>query len=229
LAARENFNNAKKALCSFFDGKRASFNRKKFFVFVWLLGVVVLNGVLSGGAVRYNTLLLPPLLLSYAMMVQANYFGERKSKTVLAMMLVLTLALGIITSAADYEFAAVYREFSEELPHEIGGETGAVYFVGSGGFQYYMEQAGYRMLSEDATPMSGDIVVSSKFSFPRSIRPELEKKLQLVDSVVYDGKIPLRVHNSDAHAGFYTYGAGFLPYSVSRVFLDQFNIYRVGE
>ena len=91
-----------------------------------------------------------------------------------------------------------------------------------------MIENGYRiLLKQDNSPKKGDIVIKARLPSPRSITNELMQRMTLIETITYDGRIPIRTQNPKAHAGFYTYGGGMLPYSFSNSKLEHFDIYYV--
>lgn len=228
LAANENFKNMKCGILDLLKIKKCNYDQNSFFVFAWFLGMLIFNSAVVGGSVRWNTLLLPPLLLTYFLILEKLQYSSFINAKILVCALILTAVTGVAIAYADYDYAGSYRHFAENVPDLYKTEGNAVHFTGGAGFQYYMGKKGYRMLSEnDNSPKKGDIIIKARESFPRKIPSKLEARIELINTVAYDGKIPIRTQNSESHAGFYTYAGGFLPYSFSNSKLENFEIYYV--
>lgn len=225
----ENYKGIKLALQNIFCLKKINYDVDNFFIISWFMGVFILNSFISGGAVRYNTLFLPPLVLSYFVTLKkyADQLRINLSRLLLIALL-LTVLTGIIVAYADYDYANSYRDFALNVPQKYKTENNAIWFTGSDGFQYYMETKGYKIIPRNGNPYKkGDIIIKAMLPNPRKISQELANRIKLIETVTYDGKIPVRTQNPQAHAGFYTYGAGFLPYSFSGSKLETFEIYYV--
>ena len=224
LLIAENYKNIKLGLST-----KTDYNINAFFIFAWFIGLFIFNSSISGGAVRYNVLLLPPLILSYLLLLKR--YSQKISINpyrLLLLILLFTVSLGVIVAYADYDYAGSYRDFAINYPPQYQTENNTIWFLGGHGFQYYMEQQGYRiLLKEDNSPKKGDFIIKAQIPSPRTMTNELIERITLIEIVSYIGKIPIRIQNPEAHAGFYTYGGGFLPYSISNVPLENFEIYAV--
>ena len=77
------------------------------------------------------------------------------------------------------------------------------------------------------TVSEGDIIIKSKMQSSEKFPYLPGKKLVLIGTKTYNSNFPLRVHNWEARAGFYSYCAGFFPYSFSKASLEEFYIYKV--
>ncbi len=197
------------------------------FLFSWLSIVFLLNTFFAGGAARYATILVPPIAIFYFNIVENyKFFSKKTFKKFVMAGIALSAVLSAVVAYADYEYAGAYRNFSQSAwKYENGNK---IWFAGHHGFQYYMENEGYTILKpSDNSPKKGDIIIRAKIPSPRAISPLLAKRLALMDTVSYEGSIPLRIHNPKARAGFYTFGSGFLPYSFSNASLEDFEVFRV--
>ncbi len=224
----ENYGNARSALQNILILKNASYDADKFFILAWLLGMLLLNSGISGGAARYNTLFLPPFILSYFSILEKNKENFRINRQKIALILVLTAITGILAAYADYEYANTYRDFAGKFPQQYNNKDNVIFFTGGSGFQYYMAEKGYRLLYQnDNSPKKGDYVIKARLPSPRAISSGLMQRLDFVKTISYDARIPVRIQNPAAHAGFYTYGGGFLPISFSNSKLENFDVYYV--
>ena len=224
----ENHKNTVLALRGFLRARYTHFNPDMLFLFAWLAMMLLLNSFISGGAVRYNVLLVPPLVLSYLYILPRYLTEFRIRQSVLHAAAALTLAAGLLVAYADYELAGSYREFADTVPEQYKTGSNSIYYTGSLGFQYYMTANGYTLLMQnDNTPRQGDYVIRARLPSPRMISDELMQRLQIIETVQYHGTTPIKVQNPKAHAGFYTYGGGFLPYSFSNTEIENFDVYYV--
>lgn len=224
----ENYGNFKSAVSGILSMKKAQYDANRLFIFAWFLVMLLLNSGISGGAARYNTLFLPPLILSYFSILgkHKGKFGINKKK--IALILAFTAITGILAAYADYEYANLYRDFAGKFPQQYKNKDNTIFFTGGSGFQYYMAEKGYKLLYQnDSSPKKGDYVIKARLPSPRAISSELMQRLDFVKTIGYDAGIPVRTQNPAAHAGFYTYGGGFLPISFSDSKLENFDVYYV--
>ena len=231
LVFGENYKNIKLGILNVLQLHKSSYNVDIFFIFVWFIGVLILNSFIAGGAVRYNTLLLPTLLFSYCILLEKYSKQFKLNPTAISFaILLLTLLISIPVAYADYVYANSFREFAANVPQNYKTEDNTIHYLGGGGFQYYMDKYGYRMLlNDDNSPVKGDIIIWAKRHFEKVMAPELAKRIELIDRKSYNSKLPVRIQNPDSHAGFYTLGGGFLPFSFSNSNISEFEIYLVTE
>ena len=75
----------------------------------------------------------------------------------------------------------------------------------------------------------GDIIIKAEIPSPRKMSPQLMERVSIIETLYVYSNFPIRIQNPDSHAGFYTYGGGFLPFSISKDPLETFTIYKVEE
>ena len=221
-----NFHNTIAGLLDILRVKKSKYDAALIFIFLWFIGALVLNSVIVGGAVRFNTILLPPLILLYFLQLQES--GAKNLGRIASLILVSTLIIGLSVAYADYEFANAYRNFVKSIPETYKTSANEVRFSGGAEFQYYMMEKGYKIMQvDDNTPKKGDVVIKVDILFLRKMSEELLNRSKLAATVSYSSNFPVRVQNPDAHAGFYTYAGGLLPFSFSDSGLETFRIYAV--
>lgn len=198
------------------------------FLFSWIITAFLFNTFFAGGAARYANNLIPPIAVFYFNIIDNHRFSNKNNlKSFIILSAALSIALSILVASADYEFAKVYKDFASTVD-KYQTDGNAVWFAGHSGFQYYMENKGYKMLDVDVNRLKkGDIVIKSQIQSPSAFPPILNGRLNLIDAISYNSALPLKIHNPEAHAGFYTFGGGFLPYSVSDANLENFSVFRV--
>jgi hypothetical protein len=151
-------------------------------------------------------------------------------RKVLASLLLVQLILAMLVHVADFEYAASYRDFAENVRKEYG----ELWYVGHWGWKFYAERAGFQLLHRDGPyPESGDFLVwPQKVHIGRVFQNErgLPDRLELVSSQSYEGVIPIRTMDGNEGAGFYSVGRGKLPFRfLPRGPLEVMRIYRVKE
>lgn len=205
------------------QGLAASADRR--FLALWLVGALAGTIVLLPfGTARYMLFVLPPLALLACAAPHGPASPRFRAGAALA--LVATLALAGALVLADFEYAGAYRAFAAQVPGY--SQNRPAWFQGDWGFRCYMERAGHRyLLSDDESPREGDIVVRPQLAGLHDMSPRLRERAELVATVEIPSRVPLRLMSAEAKAGFYSHGWGLLPFALSRLPLERFDVYRV--
>jgi hypothetical protein len=75
--------------------------------------------------------------------------------------------LALAISAADYQFASIYRDFASALQREYQSPGGKLWFTGEWGFRAYLEQAGGQELGRrDSRARPGDLLAVPSLATP---------------------------------------------------------------
>lgn len=206
--------------------KKQNVDRDYIFLAGWLIavmGVVVI--LLPHATAKYTLPFLPPLVLILFKELEGLRL-KRLAKWLAIAAFGLTLITATIVSAADYTLAQSSRDFVSNFSERYGA-TGTVWFVGEWGFRHYMEAQDYRYLSSaDESPAPGDIIVRAEFSdWP--LAGGLRDRMQLIETSRAGWKVPVRVMNFDAGAGFYGTYWGGLPFAISSEPVEKFEVFRV--
>ena len=104
--------------------------------------------------------------------------------------IVLQLALGFALARANFEHWRGYRQFVERLKPEI--KTRRVWINGEWGLRFYAESEGALPLEQGQAVMPGDIVVTSKLSYPISFTTG-GGTLAPLSELVIRPEVPLRL------------------------------------
>jgi hypothetical protein len=121
-------------------------DRDDVFLAVWALGGLAFLLTLRFVATRYWLLFLPPLVLA----------ALRREPSIARLTMAVTLStfLAFGLSLDDYGFARAYRDAARDL-----ARGGPGVFAGHWGFQYYLEQAGWRPL-EAGEPLPAKLAIA---------------------------------------------------------------------
>jgi len=212
-------------LKSFFRKKKLKFDSDNVFLFVWFIGIVAFNVLLISYASRYIMLLIPAFIIFYVKILSGKF--QKVSRELFTYCIAFTFLLSLLMAISDYQLANSYRNFADTnvFPDNVG-----IWYNGAHGFQYYMEKQGYKMLTKEGNELKkGDRIYKSTLQVPRPISAELSERVEVVDKIYLKNSFPVRVFNINAHAGFYSYGAGFLPFSISTADFDTIEVYGVLE
>lgn len=200
------------------------------FLFSWF-GVILASSIiiLPFGSSRYMLPLLIPVVVILINQTEKVFNRNIKYFRIFsASVMVATLLVGLTLAYGDYVYAQGYRSFARSLKGEINNKR--VWFIGEWGFRYYMENEGYSyLLSNNNSPKEGDIIVKPRIAGLHEMASELRSRVELIESVEYKSKVPIRLLNYEAKAGFYANGFGLLPFSISAAKLEIFDIFKVGS
>jgi len=201
-------------------------NTDRIFLAIWFIGVFIFNFTFAGGSARYETLLLPPFVFFF-LNISRNYVSLNKIKYFLTITIIFTLILSFLVTFSIFQYASSYKKFSDTF---VFPNNKKVYIMGHEGFKYYMEKKGAIFFQEfEGRINEGDIIIRATLPSPGKIDNEYISKIDYLTDITLNSNYPIRVYNTDAHAAFYNYGAGFLPYSFSRSPIETFEIFRVRE
>ena len=215
-----------KSLYGFKFGILSIKEKKIIFLIIWFVSVFIFNITFAGGSVRYNTILLPPLIILFVISL-LRIKSIKNISILLWTIFISTLFLSLALGYADYQYAGTYRQISilTDKP-----EYGQIFFLGHEGFKYYMENKGAIFLTSYTGKIKkGDTIIIAPLTSPGALSQPAKENLIKVGTRDFNTNFPFRTLNSEAHAGWYKYGAGFLPYSLSTASLEKFEIYTVKE
>ena len=206
------------------------------FLLLWIIGILVMQNSGVHSAAKYMITAIPPLIILVMRNECLVRFKGAYLNVVICVILFSTAITGVVTAIADYEFAGINRKIADYCANNIEvKENNTIWFLGHWGFQYYMEEKGFKPYERNSNePKRGDFLVCSSLAWPQGISERLRGRLMPYDKVRYSGIIPVKImHNKHGkHANFYAYsnygsGYGILPFSVSASPIDEFKIYRV--
>lgn len=179
-------------------------------------------------------MILPPFIILLLLAIGKNKsIGSPTFRIVTYSGIIITFLLGAMLAYADYQYASVYSRF----PQQIKGLNldGKISYFGDYGFSYNMGGMGYsyiiandikEMLAKD--DMEKQIIIKPQILFPRDInKVYFNGRLKLLTKMEFNTQFPVRVQNYQAHAGFYTFSAGLLPYTISTRPLEVFYVYEL--
>lgn len=189
--------------------------------FLYLIFFVSISAII---AVRYLLLLLPAAIMIFVKMSEELLV----KKVFLTITVIAGIILSLFLAHSDYILANSYRDIANYLKLNYIGE---IYFRGDmsfRGFQYYMEKNSFVCIdNENINNLSESYLVTSVFSLPQKLNPEIEKDKKFIEEKYVLTKNPFRTMNPSANAGFHLNLYGLLPYSFSRMPLEKFTIYKI--
>jgi hypothetical protein len=182
---------------------------------LWVLGTLAFTGFFNWTINARSILPMAPALG----IVIARRIGDTataKLYSKLWMAIIPAAALSLLVTWADYAMANSSRDAADSIARDYGSSGRTIYFEGHWGFQYYMEQHGFKAIDFNHTEKlkHGDIIVLSDnntnvFPLPKELADEI--------SVTDLTPCPfLTVMNIRSHTGFYASVWGPLPYAFGK-------------
>lgn len=197
---------------------------------LWWLTVVLASSILAlpFAAARYLFPLVFPLIALFVNRVASVYGDARRAARFLGVGFGLGLFLSLNLAFADYQQAEIYRSFVQRRLPGYQSRAFRVWYVAEWGFRHYAEQLGGIFLPPEVNaPTTGDLIIVPKADAPHAMTEGLLARSKLLDSVACYNPSPFRLLDDRAHAGYYSHGWGYLPFSLSRAPAEQFDVYIV--
>lgn len=194
----------------------------------WVAFVLVVQSFFYWSVLaRVILFLLPPLVFAMAESLETLWKPARLRRFYAASV----VAVALISAAlawVDWRYASAQKSVAEEAARKYPGSR--LWCAGHWGLQYYMEAAGGNELDllrggwDEVGP--GDVVVVPDVN-SNILKPH-KKLLADVEHITVAVALPLRlISGHSGEGGFYSNVTGFLPYSISREPLDEFDIVQV--
>ena len=196
---------------------------------VFLTNVFLLAVLYHVGACRYWLPAAPAICIFLIALIEYGVEGGLRNALLIAV-LTTTGIVSVFLAHADLEWSGFYRR-SSAMVDDYRREGSEVWIAGEWGFRWYFTRRGARLLGRaDVRPKAGDVVVRPALASPYlTAYDSAENFMVLEETVPFNPSTPIRLLDFDSHAGFYSFGWGLLPYSLSRsrTPLEQLFIYRV--
>lgn len=187
----------------------------------WLVAVAALQLAYWSVLARFIVFLLPPLTFWLAEKLEEKGSSQRLHAATLAVVLVLTLGLGVV----DWTYAAAQRVAARRVVAEHPGRT--IRTAAHWGLQEYLVAAGGKPLDharggwDEAAP--GDVVVVTRAN-SNAQKPARPLAADVTGWTV-TSPIPLRhISAWTGEGAFYSSVMGFLPWSLSREPVEEFTV-----
>ena len=197
---------------------------------LWFWGALAIGLILYySGSVRYAALALPPAVLFWIANLERRFQNEYLTRNLVWLAVGLTAAYSLTIAHADYQFANVYRQTSQDIARRYAQTGRTIWYTGEWGFRYYMDASGARILRRIGNePKPGDIIVKPYLATPWVTLFDSDEYLDLLEQREAQMDSPIRILDFASHAGFYSSGWGILPFSPSSGEpWEWFNIFQV--
>ena len=175
-------------------------------VLIFFAGALV---IFFAGSARY----LLPIALPIAILAT-----QRAHRRLLEISLGCGLAFSLALAAVNYQHWDGYRQFAQSLQDEAKSKR--LWINGEWGLRYYFEAEGGLPLHQGQAIHPGELVVSSKLSYPIPFTSG-GGMLTAVAQKTITSFIPLRIVALGGHAAYSTTMLGLRPFDISRAPIDQ--------
>jgi 4-amino-4-deoxy-L-arabinose transferase-like glycosyltransferase len=194
---------------------------------LWVLGTFVfaafVNWVNNG---RSNLPMAPAVAILIARRLDARGAGRGPLLAGLAPAALIAL----LVTYADYAWANLVRSDARDLVAKYAGRTEALKFLGTWGFEYYMEQGGAVPVDgRKAVFQPGELLVIPTNNNKIDLKGVGEPYAELLANPRHARPFPLWTMSWENWAGFYASNYGPLPYAFGREVSDYYQIWRVKD
>lgn len=142
------------------------------------------------------------------------------------------LVSGVISfwvAQADADWANSAKQTAMLIAQRTRNESGAIWFQGHWGFQYYMQQLGMRPLDFSASVLQpGDVLAVPKNGYLTRMPPQPF----VASEEVFETRLrqPVMLEVPDLGAGFYAaFSTGWLPFRVGAAPAEGYSLFRIAE
>jgi 4-amino-4-deoxy-L-arabinose transferase-like glycosyltransferase len=175
-------------------------------VLVFFAGALV---IFFAGSARY----LLPIALPLAILAT-----QSASRRLLEISLACGFALSLALAAVNYQHWDGYRQFARALQNDA--QSKRLWINGEWGLRYYFESEGGLPLHQGQAIHPGEMVVSSKLSYPIPFTSGGGVLAPVAERIV-TSSIPLRIVALNGRSGYSTTMLGLRPFDISRAPIDQ--------
>jgi len=207
------------------------------FLFAWLCAPVLFSIIfVPFQAVRHQLLALVPLmLLGWRALYKAREKRRAFITSCVVILFFLQATVSYMVTTSDYQLADTYRMMASYAKQKF--DTNKTWFVGHWGWQYYAEEAGFKMRHrDDELPKPGDVVLWPMRVHCGEVWDDLKgdnafKILspRTIDKVTYKTDIPIRTMNFQG-AAFYAVIGDNVPYCYDKkIPLEMLKVYQVRD
>jgi hypothetical protein len=209
------------------DAVRSRSSADRFLVAAWFLIAFGMGSLMSPFLAmrRIVEASLPACMLLLSPAGQANALR----RTVTRIAVTLHCTMGVLVAAADYEFAACYARFASDMGDVVQRKQSRVYCHGYWGWSHYTRAAGLQhiVLGRERLPDASVLVIPEEVAKPATLPDGIRSAARKKHEESIRGRIPIRVMNHWAGAGYYGAAWGPLPYGWSTMPVEVFSFYEI--
>ena len=140
--------------------------------------------------------------------------------------LIVAAILALLVTWSDFTLANIQKEAAIQIKDRYAGIKQTVWYEGHWGFQYYMDEIGFKAIDFTASDLAlGDIIVIPKNNTNTIELPGWA--VEHSDIIELGAGRPLTTMSGVAGAGFYWDAYGPLPYAFCSVPTEQYYIFKM--
>lgn len=195
-------------------------------LFLWTLGTFVFAAFVNWVNNGRSNLPLAPVA---AFLVMRRLERRQTGGTLpFALCLAPAALISLAAAYADYAWANGVRRNAIEIAETYVPRAPSVKFLGTWGFQYYLQRAGATGVDgTDETFRPGDLLVIPNNNNKIDLQGVGEPYAELLARRIEPDRFPLWTMSWENHAGFYASNYGPLPYGFGRATSDFYELWRV--
>jgi hypothetical protein len=205
-------------------------NADSLFLGLWVAGTFVFAAFINYTVNARSLLpLIPPAGILLARRCDKIPAARRgRTQVQFACALLLSGLVSLWVASGDAELADSARQAAERIHQRTHGQSGALWFEGHWGFQYYMELLAARPLDlENPQAQPGDFIAIPTNNI--NLRPIPPQAIASVDSFALPLRTGASTICSQLGAGFYSFYWGPLPYAFGPIPAERYVIVRVAQ
>jgi len=194
---------------------------KSLLVFLWILGTFLFSTFLNW-TINIRTMLpMAPVIgiLIARQFVRYQKYNPKFKSIHFIVPLVMGIIISLLVVGADYSLANTARNAAYQINEKYGDNRDHLQFVGHWGFQYYMQEFGFKPVNLKSGIYPDDIVAIPDNNTNTGPFIEFLKRseFQPLEPIILKPFSWLSSLNYNVGAGFYWDGKGPLPYAFGAV------------
>jgi hypothetical protein len=196
-----------------------------FLLHFWIVSTFIfaafLNWTING---RSLLPLVPPFCILAARQID-SFPDFNKIKNRLLLSIIFGMFFSFLLARADCRFADSARDAADAIYKRYGSNVNKVYFQGHWGFQYYMEEKGFKALDNKKTILTiGDIVINPVNN--TNVFELFPDKFSMIGKMEFPVIPWIATMQTDSVAGFYSSVWGPLPFVIGVIPIESYYFYR---
>jgi hypothetical protein len=189
---------------------------------LWIAGPLMVPITYQHVAAKYLLPVLPAVVILF--------LRKRPARTgLLAFGVAGGFTLSLLCGIADREHAELPRRAAREVVAPLLGQAPKLWYAPEWGYRIYLSRLGAHVLTRDARPAPGDLVLVAQTTPPFDLPQLMGLRTRERGRYALTARFPIVLMKTEAGAGFYSSVWGWLPYSWSRppVTMDTLTLYEV--
>jgi hypothetical protein len=216
-------------LKNFISGIQGKQGGDDLWLATWFVGILFYCAILLPyPSPRFLLPMVPPVIILMMKLLQERWPDDKRFTQAVIWIAAATFVLSMLIAVAEHQRANTNITAAGWVADEFAESPGQVWFNGGLGFQYYMEEKGFRMIMTDSEePAPGDIIVESVLGGRWPLGPDLGNRVELIQIFDYERSWPIASENIINRNSWIGLIGVVLPYGVSGEYVDRLYVYEV--